>query len=90
MVPPNATLLFVHNGQEWRDIEALKAPHLTHLQSIRSLKAQNDLDIGSFEFGAQSLRASGLARYTVVVAGKDGVLQGVQGSGSQLQFIKGL
>eukprot|EP00903_Cladosiphon_okamuranus_P017553 g16167.t1 len=72
-IPPGYTVLFIHDGSDWRDVRVLEAA-VRELHGVTSFSAAADLDIGDFSLKARHLVSSGSDAGGVAVFGGGGVL----------------
>lgn len=70
-IPAQSTVMFVYDGHEYVDIQALKSP-IQELRRIKSFEAANDLDIGNFSFTAEQLRSNRLSKGRIPIVGAQG------------------
>lgn len=83
-IPSGSTVLLVFDGEDWVDVEALRAPvqSLTHVQRF---EAENDLNMGNYTFTAGRLKATRMKKGAIPVAASDGLLIDTD----KFTFIKG-
>lgn len=72
-VPGESTIMFIHDGSKFVDIEAMKAP-LANLRNIKTFEASQDLNIGNVSFTAGQLKASRLKKGRVPIVGSNGAI----------------
>lgn len=73
-----ATVLFVFDGDSWRDLHALTV-QLDRLSDVKTLEVANDVYIGNHTLEAGGIKISNIERGQVLVGGIGGVLRGRQG-----------
>jgi hypothetical protein len=74
-VPSGSTLLFIFDGTNWVDMEALKAPIIQNFKKIKSLKVDNNIDIGDHEFSSGRLKSNSMRAKSIPVIDRNGEFQ---------------
>ncbi|KAG5188017.1 hypothetical protein JKP88DRAFT_347960 [Tribonema minus] len=77
-VPPGHAVLFVFDGERWRDVNVLNAA-VTRLEGVTKLTAAEDLDIGERALRAGALLAGGNEEGGIAVYGAGGLLTSANG-----------
>eukprot|EP01034_Spumella_vulgaris_P025380 gene25380-31836_t len=85
LLPSLSTVLLVFNGQQWVDVEALKAP-MHVLKNVRTFEAAADLNIGPHTLTAQRLAATAIEKGRVLFTGSSGLLI----DSDKFSFVKGV
>lgn len=74
-LPSGSTLLFIFDGTRWVDIEALKAPIIQNFKKIKTLKMNNNIDIGNHEFASGRLKSNSMRINSIPVIDGNGEFQ---------------
>ena len=74
-VQSQRTNMYIFDGQSWVSMQAAQAVS-KDLESIRSLTAVNDLDIGNFTLAARNIASTSLVAGRIVVGEEGGLMTG--------------
>jgi hypothetical protein len=82
-VPAGTVVIFIFDGLNWIDIQALKVPS-SYLTDVKELTASNDLNIGNITLSVARLELSDATKNSIAFFGVDGAIL----SASKFTFTK--